>query len=124
MKLRTSVATLLLQPGSEPETVVRHCYCNPAPKPLFPQSSYYPISAYYRGTISATGVVDRLLGRMSAYLRGEFIEDINDHATSEYVRLFEQLVINSRVPLLDKTLSVVVDALENVAEKVCARSAG
>eukprot|EP00904_Undaria_pinnatifida_P008926 jgi/Undpi1/5163/HiC_scaffold_19.g08514.m1 len=69
------------------------------------------------GTISATGVVDRLLGRMSAYLRGEFIEDINDHATSEYVRLFEQLVINSRVPLLDKTLSVVVDALENVAEK-------
>lgn len=71
-----------------------------------------------RGTISATGLVDRLLGRLSAYFRGEFIEDINDHATSEYVRLFEQIVMNSRVPLLEKAASVVVDALHGVAEKV------
>lgn len=70
------------------------------------------------GTISATGVMDRLLGRLSAYLRGEFIDDINDHATSEYVRLFEQIVLNSRVPLLEKAASVVVDALTGVAEKV------
>lgn len=62
--------------------------------------------------------MDRLLGRLSAYLRGEFIDDINDHATSEYVRLFEQIVLNSRVPLLEKAASVVVDALTGVAEKV------
>lgn len=79
---------------------------------------------YRRGTISATGVVDRLLGRLSAYLRGEFIEDINDHSTSEYVRLFEQIVLNSRVPLLEKAASVVVDALSGVAEKVSAVTGG
>lgn len=77
-----------------------------------------------RGTIDATSLADRLLGRMTAYLRGEFIEDINDHATSEYVRLFKQVVINSRVSLVNKAKSVVLDAAGGLARKVCMDRAG
>ena len=43
-----------------------------------------------------------------------FIDGINDHSASEYIRLFKQLVITSKVPLLDKAKSVVVDVAKKV----------
>lgn len=55
---------------------------------------------------------------MSALLRGEVMEDVNDHATSEYIRIFKQVVLNSKVSLLDKASSVVQDAVGNIAQKV------
>ncbi|CBN74085.1 lipase [Ectocarpus siliculosus] len=67
-----------------------------------------------RGAISTSNVWDRLLGRMSALFRGELIDGINDHGTSEYARLFKQAVIASRLSLLDKTKSVVKDAVQKV----------
>ncbi|CAN0313119.1 unnamed protein product [Ectocarpus sp. 6 AP-2014] len=66
------------------------------------------------GAISTTNLVDRLLGRWSALLRFSFIDGVNDHSRSEYVRLFKQAVISSRLSLLDKTRSVVVDAVQKV----------
>lgn len=51
---------------------------------------------------------------MSAYLRLSFIDGVNDHSSSEYVRLFKQLVLHSKMSLLDKTKSVVLDAAQKV----------
>lgn len=68
--------------------------------------------------VSTDSFVDHLLGRLSSYLRLSFMEDINDHSTSEYVRIFKQCVINSRVSLLAKATSVVKD----IAHKVISRS--
>ncbi|CAM9543452.1 unnamed protein product [Ectocarpus fasciculatus] len=66
------------------------------------------------GAISTSNIWDRLLGRMSALFRGELIDGVNDHGTSEYARLFKQAVIASRLSLLDKTKSVVKDAVQKV----------
>eukprot|EP00903_Cladosiphon_okamuranus_P009618 g9154.t1 len=66
------------------------------------------------GTISTTNLMDRLLGRFSALLRFSFLDGINDHSGSEYLRLAKQALINSRVSLLEKTKSVVVDAVQKV----------
>lgn len=68
------------------------------------------------GTISTTNFVDRLLGRFSALLRFSFIDGINDHSSSEYLRLSRQALVNSRVSLLAKTRSVVVDAVKKVSD--------
>lgn len=66
------------------------------------------------GTISTTSFIDRLLGRLSALFRGELIDGINDHGTSEYCRIFKQNIIASRLSLLDKTKSVMMDAVQKV----------
>ncbi|CAM9839983.1 unnamed protein product [Ectocarpus sp. 4 AP-2014] len=66
------------------------------------------------GAVSTNNLIDRLLGRWSALLRFSFIDGVNDHSRSEYVRLFKQAVISSRLSLLDKTRSVVVDAVQKV----------
>ena len=55
-------------------------------------------------------------------LRLEFIKGVDDHATSEYVRLFEQVILNSRVPLLDKAAAVMMDTMGRVAEQESAGS--
>ncbi|CAM9523218.1 unnamed protein product [Ascophyllum nodosum] len=70
------------------------------------------------GQLSTYSLSDRLLGRLSSYLRGDFIEDIDDHAISEYARHFKQAVINSKVPVLHKVANVVNDAVGHVTLKV------
>lgn len=60
--------------------------------------------------------MDRFLGRLSALLRFSFIDGVNDHSSSEYLRLSRQAVINSRVSLIAKTRSVVVDAVQKVGD--------
>lgn len=70
------------------------------------------------GIIAQCSFADLLLGRLTSYLRGDFIEDINDHALSEYVRLLKQIVINSKVSVLDKATSVVMDAIMSATRKV------
>ena len=56
---------------------------------------------------------------MSAYLRLSFIDGVNDHSGSEYVRLFKQLVVNSKISLFDKAKSVVKDAAQKVTRNTC-----
>lgn len=70
------------------------------------------------GAISTAGLLDSLLGRLSALFRGELIDGINDHGTSEYIRHFQHVVINSRVPLLDKAISALNDAVGDLVLKV------
>ena len=72
------------------------------------------------GQLSTCCLLDRLLGRLSSYLRGDFIEGIDDHAISEYARHFKQAVINSKVPVLHKAVNVVNDAVGHVSLKVTA----
>lgn len=59
-------------------------------------------------------MVDHILGRLSAYLRFSFIDGLNDHSSSEYLRLFKQLVVNSKISFFDKAKSVVKDAAKKV----------
>lgn len=66
------------------------------------------------GTISTASFWDHLLGRLSALFRGNLIDGINDHSSSEYVRLFKQAVVNSRLSFVDKTKSVMMDAVHKV----------
>ena len=66
------------------------------------------------GAIGITSIWDRMLGRLSGYLRMSFIDGINDHSSSEYIRHFKQLVINSKVSLVDKAKSVVKDVAKKV----------
>lgn len=66
------------------------------------------------GTINTASFWDHALGRLSALLRGSLIDGINDHSCSEYIRLFKQALIHSRLSLLDKTKSVVMDAVQTV----------
>ncbi|CAM9523149.1 unnamed protein product, partial [Ascophyllum nodosum] len=70
------------------------------------------------GQLSTCCLLDRLLGRLSSYLRGDFIEGIDDHAISEYARHFKQAVINSKVPVLHKAVNVVNDAVGHVSLKI------
>lgn len=67
------------------------------------------------GTISTANFLDHALGRLSALFRGSLIDGINDHSSSEYARLFKQAVIHSRLSLLDKTKSVMMDAVQKVS---------
>ena len=62
-------------------------------------------------------MAERILDDLMWCLRLEFIKGIDDHATSEYVRLFEQAIINSRVPLLEKAAGVMMDTMDRVAEQ-------
>ncbi|CAM9414270.1 unnamed protein product, partial [Laminaria digitata] len=66
------------------------------------------------GAVATTSWTDRLLGRLSSTFRLSFIDGVNDHSGSEYIRLFKQLVINSKMSLFDKTKSVVLDAAQKV----------
>ncbi|CAN0019804.1 unnamed protein product [Scytosiphon promiscuus] len=66
------------------------------------------------GAISTSSLWDRILGRISALFRGNIIDGVNDHSSSEYVRLFKQAVIASRLSLFHKTKSVVKDAVQKV----------
>lgn len=59
-----------------------------------------------------------MLDQLIWCLRLEFIKGIDDHATSEYIRLFKQCVLNSRIPLMDKASSVIMDATSRFAEMV------
>lgn len=58
---------------------------------------------------------------MSAISRGEVIDGIDDHGSSEYIRRFQQVVINSRVPLLEKAVSAFGDAAADSLLKVRGR---
>ncbi|CAN0092157.1 unnamed protein product, partial [Ectocarpus fasciculatus] len=70
------------------------------------------------GAISTSSLCDRILGRLSALFRGELIDGIDDHSTSEYVRHFKHDVINSRVPVLEKAKSTFFDAIGSLVLKV------
>ncbi|CAN0019599.1 unnamed protein product [Scytosiphon promiscuus] len=82
--------------------------------PRLPPGFYHAGTEIYLdrfGSISTNNFWDRLLGRFSALSRGQVMEDINDHATSEYIRHFKQAVINSKVPLSEKAISALNDAV-------------
>eukprot|EP00903_Cladosiphon_okamuranus_P009617 g9153.t1 len=100
------------------------------------------------GGISTSSIWDRILGRLSALLRRSTIklwrssidvlhrdddgppsafsrrlfDGTNDHASSEYCRLFEEVIINSNVSLADKAKSVAMDALTKVFDKDAAKA--
>lgn len=78
------------------------------------QFTFPPFRSFRSGAVATTSWTDRLLGRLSSYLRLSFIDGINDHSGSEYVRLFKQLVVNSKMSFLDKAKSVVKDAAQKV----------
>ncbi|CAN0311378.1 unnamed protein product [Pylaiella littoralis] len=63
------------------------------------------------GVINTASILDQVLGRLISLARRELIDGVHDHATSEYIRLFRQVVINSRVPLLDKAVTAVGETL-------------
>ncbi|CAN0223723.1 unnamed protein product [Ectocarpus sp. 6 AP-2014] len=65
------------------------------------------------GTISTSSFADRILGSLSALCRGELIDGVDDHSTSEYIRHLKQDVINSKVPAFDKAKSTFRDAISN-----------
>ncbi|CAN0222365.1 unnamed protein product [Ectocarpus sp. 6 AP-2014] len=65
------------------------------------------------GAISTSSFADRILGRLSALCRGEMIDGVDDHSTSEYIRHFKQDVINAKVPAFDKAKSTCCDAISN-----------
>eukprot|EP00904_Undaria_pinnatifida_P002282 jgi/Undpi1/12054/HiC_scaffold_4.g01753.m2 len=46
------------------------------------------------GQIKPMTAWDQFLGRYDAYMKLDFEEDISDHSTSEYIRIFKQLVID------------------------------
>lgn len=50
----------------------------------------------FRGKIKPTSVWDRLMGRYDAYRKMNFAEDIDDHMSPQYIRIFEQLVKDER----------------------------
>ncbi|CAM9258411.1 unnamed protein product, partial [Hapterophycus canaliculatus] len=49
------------------------------------------------GAISTSSFWDRILGRVSALFRGNIVDGVNDHSSSEYVRLFKQAVVASKL---------------------------
>ncbi|CAM9368027.1 unnamed protein product [Hapterophycus canaliculatus] len=59
------------------------------------------------GNLNETSVVDRLLGRVSAIFSGEVADGIDDHGSEEYIRLLEQIAINSRVPPPEEARSIL-----------------
>ena len=104
----------------------------------------FPLS--HSGGISTSSIWDRILGRLSALLRRSTVklwrssidvihrnddedgagplselrrrvlDGANDHSSSEYCRLLEEVIINSRVTLADKAKSVAMDAFNKVAQ--------
>ena len=70
--------------------------------------------AFHSGSLGITNWVDRIMGRLSALLRFSFIDGVNDHSSSEYIRHFKQLVVNSKVSFFDKAKSIVKDAAKKV----------
>ena len=66
------------------------------------------------GNIGAISWVDRLLGRLTAYLRGDFGEDVNDHSTAEYIRLFKTMVNNAKKPFILKAGQLAVETAQQV----------
>lgn len=46
---------------------------------------------FYSGTISMASMANRLLDQLLWWLRFEYIRGIDDHSTSEYIRLFKQV---------------------------------
>ncbi|CAN0366380.1 unnamed protein product [Pylaiella littoralis] len=69
------------------------------------------------GTISMDSMAGRILDQLLWWLRFEYIRGIDDHSSSEYIRLFKQVVLNSRVPIVEKAASVVMDALDDLVFK-------
>ncbi|CAN0313678.1 unnamed protein product [Ectocarpus sp. 6 AP-2014] len=98
------------------------CRNNKDPVPTVPKSPYVHVGTEIYidkcGTISMASMADRILDQLLWWLRFEYIRGIDDHSTSEYIRLFKQIVLNSRVPLMDKAVSVVMDALGDLVLKV------
>ena len=80
--------------------------------------TYHIVPSFCSGTISTASLLDRLLGRLSALFRGELIDGIADHGSNEYIRHFQQVVINARVPLLEKAISTFNDAVGELLLKV------
>ena len=72
------------------------------------------LNVLHSGAIGTTSWVDRILGRLSAYLRLSFVDGVNDHSSSEYIRHFKQLVFNSKVSFRTKAKSIVKDAAKKV----------
>ena len=79
--------------------------------PLFTRSLCGKIDS---GLITSNSWVDQLLGRINAYLHGHFGEDINDHSTSEYIRLFKEIMINSKLRFVAKAGKIAAKAAEKV----------
>ena len=78
----------------------------------FIRDLYCPVSN--SGNIGALSWVDRLLGRLTAYLRGDFGEDVNDHSTAEYIRLFKTMVNNAKKPFVLKAGELAVETAQQV----------
>lgn len=68
--------------------------------------------------MSMNNRLDRLLGRLNSYRRGDLIEDIDDHSISEYARHFEQMTVNSNLPVVKKAGKAVSDAVDHLDLKV------
>ena len=78
----------------------------------FIRNLFCPVSN--SGNIGAISLVDRLLGRLTAYLRGDFGEDVNDHSTAEYIRLFKTMVNNAKKPFVLKAGELAVETAQQV----------
>ena len=76
----------------------------------FIRNLFCPVSN--SGNIGAISLVDRLLGRLTAYLRGDFGEDVNDHSTAEYIRLFKTMVNNAKKPFVLKAGELAVETAQ------------
>eukprot|EP00752_Nemacystus_decipiens_P010362 g9232.t1 len=66
------------------------------------------------GTISTSSFTDRILGRLSAFVRLSIVDGISDHDAEAYITLFKNAIVSSRLSLLDKTKSVMKDAAQKV----------
>ena len=78
----------------------------------FIRNLFCPVSN--SGNIGAISLVDRLLGRLTAYLRGDFGEDVNDHSTAEYIRLLKTMVNNAKKPFVLKAGELAVETAQQV----------
>ena len=64
--------------------------------------------------MGAISWADRLLGRLTPYLRGDFGEGVNDHSISEYIRLFKTMVNNAKKPFILKVGQLAVETVQQV----------
>ena len=74
----------------------------------------FALSCIESGNIGAVIWVDRLLGRLTAYLRGDFGEDVDDHSTAEYIRLFKTMANNAKRPFILKAGQLAVETVQQV----------
>lgn len=87
---------------------------NTTSEPLSPLPFTLLLCAFHSGSLGITNWVDRILGQLSACLRFSFIDGVNDHSASEYIRHFKMLVVNSKVSFFDKAKNIVKDTAKKM----------